>query len=176
MVYNNLAPGTYFIKCYRYSGVYSSYSITSQFTPADLPNDLEPNDSAQIAQVLPLNGSNTGHLGYHGNGVTDIFDWWKVTTTEDGKLSINILYNSTICVEIYLYDQNSSSLLTSDVYCSDTNKTIFYNNLIPGTYFIKCYKYNGYGTYTITSQFTPADLPNDLEPNDSAQIAQSFAS
>ena len=172
MVYNNLAPGTYFIKCYRYSGVYSSYSITSQFTPADLPNDPEPNDSAQIAQVLPLNGSATGHLGYHGNGVTDIFDWWKVTTTEDGKLSINILYNSTICVEIYLYDQNSSSLLTSDVYCSDTNKTIFYNNLIPGTYFIKCYKYNGYGTYTITSQFTPADLPNDLEPNDSAQIAQ----
>jgi len=173
MTYNNLMPGTYYIKCTRYSGN-GAYTISNQFTPASLSNDTEPNDMSSQAQVLPVNGSMTGHLGYYGNGITDMNDWWKITILEDGKLTINTLSNLTLCVVSYLYDQNATTELTNTYppSCSDTNRTMIYNNLTPGTYYIKSNRLSGYGSYTIASQFTPASLPNDTEPNDISSEAQ----
>ncbi len=176
MTYNNLMPGTYYIKCVRNGGfitTYGAYTISNVFTPADLTNDTEPNKYALNAINLPVNDTLTGHIGYYGNTITDVTDWYKITIPADGKLAVNSIYDSTVCLITYLYDQDSVTQLTDTwTACDVYNKTMTYNNLMPGTYYIKCVRNGGfitaYGAYTISNVFTPADLTNDTEPNNYA--------
>ncbi len=172
--YVNLRAGTYYIKSLAYSGS-SAYTITNRFYPANLQNDPENNDSAQVANALTLYGSTTGHLGFFGAGYTDVNDWWKVTVPSDGKLVIATLSDSTIEIDNSIYDQDKQTLLANYAYGGyHLWDTSYYVKLVQGTYYIKTFRYSGYGSYTITSNFTPAKYQNDLEPNDSASVATQF--
>jgi len=167
----NMLAGTYYIRTYAYSGA-GAYTITNHFYPANYQNDPENNDSALVASSLSLNGSATGHLGFYSMEYTDTQDWWKVTVPSDGKLVIATLSDPTIEIDNYIYDQDGNSMLAQYAYGgSHTWDTAYFVNLIPGTYYIKSYCYSGYGGYTITNHFVPANLQNDSEPNDSASIA-----
>ena len=47
--------------------------------------ESEPNDNFTQANILALNGSNSGAMNVAGD-----IDWWSVTTTGDGQLNITI--------------------------------------------------------------------------------------
>jgi hypothetical protein len=167
---NDLKAGTYYIKASRYSGS-GAYTITSQFTPSALANDAEPNDSAAIASPLRLDSSSTGHLGYFSAGVSDQADWWKVTVPSDGKLTVSTVSDSTLEIDLFLIDKNDSTQIASYDIEWGVNESTHFNNLTPGTYYIKCKCYSGYGSYRITNAFVPARLPGDTVANDSVPIA-----
>jgi hypothetical protein len=170
--FNNLTPGTYYIRSNNYYLLTGSYTITSTFTPTKFENDPEPNDSAAVAAILPLNESRTGHLRFYGNGKTDLVDWWKITTTVDGSLYINTLSDSTLEIDNYIFDQDGKTQIAKyDFGGTHPEDQSHVNNLAPGTYYIKTLGYNGYGSYTVTSTFTPTKFENDPEPNDSAAVA-----
>ncbi|MDD5571664.1 MAG: T9SS type A sorting domain-containing protein [Bacteroidales bacterium] len=176
IIYNNLAAGTYFIKCIIWNAsYYGAYTISDVFTPADLTNDVEPNNTAKTPVNIPVNDTLTGHIGFYGNDFTDTDDWYKVTLPADGRLVVNTSTDTTLCMVAYLYDQDSVTQLvsTSSFICDTVNKTMIYNNLAAGTYFIKCILWNAsyYGAYTISDIFTPANLTNDAEPDNFALYA-----
>jgi hypothetical protein len=164
---SDLRAGTYWIATYQYNG-YGSYSITSRFIPARLENDVADNDSAAAAAPLDKNGSDTGHLGYYSNGYTDDDDWWKVTTTADGKLFVSTLSDSTLEIDLYLYEKNGDNYNQIAGYGvgSGVIETTGFPNLLPGDYYVRAYHDGGYGSYSIVSTFTQARYAIDVEPND----------
>lgn len=161
----NLLPGTYQVKVYLYSGVGASYSISNTFTAQPIANNTEPNDTQAQAATIAINTSTPGHLGYYGNGFTDAADWFKVTTPSDGVLTISAYSDTTLDADLNIYDIDGATLLQHDGQ-STRSSLVSVPNLKPGTYFIKYYKYTGYGGYNLTTTFTPQAKTNDPEPND----------
>ena len=169
--FSNLIAGTYFIKTTRWFGE-GAYSITNHFIPASYNNDPEINDSAQVAISLSLNGSAAGHLGYYSQNYTDAADWWKITIPSDGKLIVATLSEPTLEIDNFIYDQDLKTQIASYAYGGSHDwDTVYFNNLIPGTYYIKSSRWYGYGGYKITNSFIPTQYHNDPEPNDSIEIA-----
>jgi hypothetical protein len=172
--YFNLLAGTYYIRslCYGGSG---AYTIGAKFIPTQYQNDAEGNDSVKAAIAFALNGSSTGHLGFYGNGYTDLADWRKIVTTADGKLVIATYSDPTIEIDNAIYDANQSTMLASYKYGGahreDTSEVA---NLVAGTYYVRTLCYGGYGSYTITNQLTPTAMANDQEQNDSVSVALAF--
>ncbi|MEP6595339.1 MAG: PPC domain-containing protein [Ginsengibacter sp.] len=111
--------------------------------------ETEPNNTAAQANTLALTGSNTGKINPSG-GV----DWWKVTTTGDGKLNIKFSTTSGKYTWIYLYDNNSTTLLDS----GNSNSTFLRSKdgLAAGTYYIKirCVSATDTTSYTISNTLT----------------------
>jgi len=148
-----LRPGTYFASVGRCASSVGSYTISNTFTPAALANDVEPNDTSSAAQALALGGSTTGHLGYYSAGFTDFIDWFKVTTTVDGTLGVNV-DSGTLSVQLALYDVDGAPLTLTGCggYVSVSNWA-----LRPGTYFASVGRCaSSVGSYTISNTFTPA--------------------
>jgi hypothetical protein len=87
-VFGFLKPGTYYVFARRWTGTTGSYTITSTFASPSRAVDLEPNDTPASALTLSPTGTSTGHLGFYGAGKTDVEDYWKITTTEDGWLRV----------------------------------------------------------------------------------------
>lgn len=179
--HTNLMPGTYYLRIYGYSS-HGGYKITSTYTQTNYngtqTNDSEKNDSYSTA-VNYFNftnagsSSNYGHLGFYTNGYTDWDDWWVVNTTTDGKLIMKAESNTTLDVDLYLYDINGTTQIgSSSTYGSV--ETLTFNNLAAGKYYIRTYKYSGYGSYKISADFTVPSLANDTENNDEATKAISI--
>ncbi|MDD5473233.1 MAG: T9SS type A sorting domain-containing protein [Candidatus Methanoperedens sp.] len=170
-VSSNLKAGTYFVRVsgVRVSGVSGawswSYTLSNTFIPAPLANDPEPNDGYTSANVLTLNGQTTGHLGYFSNGITDIEDWWKVTTTQDGNLAVGITGTGTADGIVSIYDISGTTWIVQDAVAGTTPKSVS-SNLKAGTYFVRVSRVSGAWSYTLSNTFTPAPLANDPEPND----------
>jgi len=163
----NLSPGTYYINIHRY-GSYGGYQLISSFVPAMYPNDNLDNNLIEHAQIISVNDSTTGRLGYYNNGYTDLTDYYKFTIQEDGMIQFHVVTTQTLYTgELLIYDTDSTTMI---VYGSwGQNAQAIHNNISPGTYFLKISRYTGYGSYYVTSTFTPANYPNDIEPNDLIQ-------
>ncbi|MEP7319296.1 MAG: hypothetical protein ABI921_11160, partial [Panacibacter sp.] len=165
---DGLATGTYYVKLTAYyGGGTPSYTISNTLTQPAQANDAEPNGTRALAKVFPLTGSRTGHINYYYNLTRDAEDWWKVTTTGNGKLDITITSYNGQFVWCYLYDNNGTTLLNS----TPTNSTEVQstNGLAAGTYYVKIVAYyagSGFIPYTISNTFTPPAEANDLEPDD----------
>ncbi|MEG8947955.1 pre-peptidase C-terminal domain-containing protein [Rosettibacter firmus] len=171
--FNNLIPGTYFIKVVLYSK-HGGYKITSNYVQTNIENvttnDAETNDSYDKAQSLGVfNATSTvvnyGHLGYYSNSYTDDVDWWSVDVQTDGKLIIKTLSNETLEIDLYLYDVDGITQIASYDISTGINEQTHFNGLSPGKYFIKAFKYSGYGSYKIVGEFIKSKLENDIEPN-----------
>lgn len=122
--------------------------------------ETEPNDTKGTANKLNLNNSNTGAIG----SATDV-DWWKVTTTADGRLDLTLTISNGLYCYYQLYDNNGTTLLHS----SYTNSIQSYSTdgLAAGTYFIKIFAFNAgeMPAYTIANALVLAAFTNDVEPN-----------
>jgi hypothetical protein len=172
--YHNLTPGTYYVQAYAYGG-YGSYTISNVYTPTGLANDPEPNDSVQVAVVLAINDSTTGHLGYFNRGAYDVFDWWKVTVPTDGNLTVRTYSDATLEIDLYMYDVNGTSQKAGNDISIGRSEATHYYGLKAGTYFVRAFCYGGYGSYRVSSQFTAAQFTNDPEPNDSLSAARTIS-
>ena len=185
---DGLAPGTYYIKIQNYStNEFANYKITDSLFTATLANDAEPNGIAATAITLPLNASKTGNVGYYYNHLRDTTDWYKVTTTSNGLLSVylttdsgSIRSNSStnpLDVLVYLYDNDGVTLLgNTEVYSGGgipATGLISTDGLAAGTYYIKIQSYstNEFANYKITDSLFTATVANDAEPNGTAATA-----
>ncbi len=174
--YDGLAAGTYYVKifCYSTSG-FATYTLTNTFTAPAQANDVEPNGTPAQAKVLPLNGKKTGHIGYYYTVHRDTVDWYKFTTTGDGKVKLTMTPANGQYVYWQLYDNNGTTYLNG-TYTSAT-ASYYTDGLAAGTYYVKIFAYStsGFAPYTIgDSLFTPAQA-NDAEPNGTIAQAVNFS-
>lgn len=169
---DGLAAGTYYAKvvCY-YGSDTGSYTISNTLTTPAQANDAEPNGTVAQAKVLPLNGSRAGHVGYYYNNTRDTVDWYKVTTTADGKLNLSLTPANGEYVWIYLFDNDGTTLLNSAY--STSNFTVSTDGLAAGTYYVRvnCYYVSKFAPYTLSNTLTVPAQANDTEPNDSRPAA-----
>ena len=122
--------------------------------------ETEPNGTKAQANTLALNGSNTGNISPAGD-----VDWWKVTTTGDGQLSLTLTSQAGKYLWVYLYDNDGTTLINS-TYTAGTT-TLNSDGLAAGTYFLKIVAYYAadIGGYTIANTLTVPAQANDAEPN-----------
>ncbi|HYK45941.1 MAG TPA: PPC domain-containing protein, partial [Parafilimonas sp.] len=132
--------------------------------------ETEPNNDRASANTLALNGNNTGVINPAGDQ-----DWWKVTTTADGKLDITLTPLGGHLTWIYLYDNNGTSELASSN--ANTTFTVTKDGLAAGTYYIKiiCYFASDTSNYNISDALTTPAQANDAEPNDTKAQAITLA-
>ena len=154
---------------------YGSYRIDAQFVPVTQPADPEPNDSVKHAAPMMLNRVNTGNLGCRRDGHWDDIDWWKITITEDGRLTLADSTEPTMEYYLRLFDADGVTLIRSEYRKADNTGNHIAVNLAPGTYYFQLDMwgsgYDHYGSYRIATQFVPVSLPGDPEPNDSLHQA-----
>lgn len=129
--------------------------------------ETEPNNTKAQADVLALNGNNSGAISVSGDE-----DWWKVTTNADGKLNVTINISNGINLYCYIYDNNGTTELSSGY--SSTTKLVSADGLAAGTYYIKLRPYYAgqLPAYTISNQLVTPAQANDTEPNDSKAQAK----
>ncbi|MBN2773879.1 MAG: PKD domain-containing protein, partial [Prolixibacteraceae bacterium] len=167
--------GTYYLQVYPFSAyTHGSYHLTNEFIPALLPNDAEPNNTAEEAIEFPMNSDTTGRINYVYNTVADNVDWYKITIPEEGTLKV--ISTSPDCGDYYikLVDVNKESLLSrAEIYPLGDVDSVYKTNLQAGTYYLQVYPFSAYnhGSYHLTNEFIPALLPNDSEPNNTAEEA-----
>ncbi len=158
-----------------YSYDYTPYTIRNESISVGVANDDEPNDVYASAVTFPLNSSTEGHVGYYNSGERDVYDWYKITTTQDGNLTLTLEQTLAQYTWIYLYDSDGSTLLESG-YSLDTF-SISRNDLAAGTYYVRInmfYTSSGYTGYTLTNTLTTPAQANDNEPNDVYTTANAF--
>ena len=124
--------------------------------------------AARAADLAP----NAGSSGTLNASHTE--DWWTITTTADGSLTVNIATADSSILEqdADLYDVDGTTRIAHDG-SYGTKSTLSYPNLLPGAYKVKVYLYSGVGaSYSISNTFTAQSIGNNTEPNDSlAQAA-----
>lgn len=163
---DGLAAGTYYIKVVCYYGTDTgSYNISNALTVPSQSNDAEPNDTKAQAKVLNLNASKTGHIDYYYNNHRDTSDWYKITTTADGRLRLRVTSNNGQYVNCWLFDNDGTTQLNYD----NTNgtKDINTDGLAAGTYYVRIQAYynTGFAPYTIADSLFVPSQANDTEPN-----------
>ncbi|HPA46168.1 MAG TPA: carboxypeptidase-like regulatory domain-containing protein, partial [bacterium] len=170
--YQNLRAGTYWFIIGRVSGA-GDYTGTVNFAPtAEI--DPEPNDDVpQASAVSAQGGIVEGHLGYYGSKFTDRYDYWEVTTPDDGRLVLTVNPSGDLNVYLALIDSTNvfSDMSTRDSGGKGGSEVITYNNLARGTYFILVHSAEGFGSYTLISQFTANTGANDTDQNDGTATA-----
>ncbi len=173
---DGLAAGTYYVSVYSYYTYgFSTYILADSLQPATPANDKEPNNSKSAAKVLALNKSATGHIGYLNANKRDSADWYKLTTTKDGKLRLSLTPINGQYLSVYLFDNNGTSLLKSDN--SKVKFSIERSDLATGTYYVKVTAYytNGYSPYILSDSFFAATPLTDVEPNNTISNAQTLS-
>ena len=181
----DLTEGTFFLKIsgqytYGISNRYATgdYRMTTTFSNANI-NEVEPNNTIQEAQLIPLNGSIVGQCALNNNQ-----DYFKLELPADGQLTLTIAA-AMEHYSMWLYDDMGIELW-SDCNNSATSATGMSNDtynicLNEGTYYICVsgryssglnYSY-ATGNYTLDTTYVCADV-DETEPNDTIQDAERF--
>lgn len=172
---DGLSAGTYYVRVNTYySSEFAPYTLAdSLFTPAQ-PNDTEPNDTKAQAITLAENSTTTGHINYYYNLLKDGADWYKLTTTRDGMISITITSNNGQNVWAYLYDNDGTTQLNAQ-YTTGTT-TLNTDGLQAGTYYIRVNTYytSEFAPYTLSNTLTAYSYAKDVEPNNSPYQAKTI--
>lgn len=175
---DGLAAGTYYVRVRTYyNSEFAPYTLSdSLFSPTE-PNDTEPNNSAVTALTLPLNGSVTGHLNYYYNNIKDSFDWYKIVTTADGRLQLNVTSGNGQNVWGELWDSTATNIIAAN-YTTGSGFVVDVDGLTAGTYYVRTRTYynSEFAPYTLSSTFTGYANANDAEPNDYFTQATSIQS
>ncbi|MGI6543862.1 MAG: pre-peptidase C-terminal domain-containing protein [Limnochordia bacterium] len=169
----DLYSGTYYVHVYRYNGE-GAFTIEATHTPTPYTQDAEPNADAKDAVLIPIDQTTQGLLGYLMNNQVDARDWYKVTTTVPGSLTIDVQGEESLKFQAHLYDTNSTTSLYSDNTGSLSSRKLVRHDFLPGTYYLWLYRTAGYGGYSVQPVFTPQTYANDQEPNDAADSAQTI--
>ena len=120
--------------------------------------------SAQ-AKTFTLNSSTTGHVELLYSLQRDSADWYKVTTSADGRLRLTVTTHNAQAVYAYLYDNDGLTLPKTDI--QGTAAVCNKDRLAAGTHYVRILKLLRYRfcAYTLGrhSLFIPAQT-NDPEP------------
>ena len=135
--------GTYYLQLYGGRGTFEGqggYSLRCDFTPNYYPNDAEPNDDYEHAQLIKDGQKLTGHIGYQrADNSIDFIDIYRMEvqnsvsliyepdTAHNARLDHMVLYRLRDDGEMDFVDQRFPGLNTS---------RIMQTNLEPGTYYV----------------------------------------
>ena len=172
-----LAAGTYYVRLYNYTATETNtYTITPSLTATGFANDTEDNSTPALANVLPLNGSVTGHVGYYYNNQRDTIDWYAVTVTQDGTLSYTITSENGLYIYAKLYDGDGTTQLAGNY--TGSTATFSRGDMAPGVYYILIHAYypnSEYVPYTLSNTLIPPVSANDPLPNETFSTATPLA-
>ena len=172
----HLGPGIYYIQLIRYGG-YGDYLFKASYKYPTV-DDPEPSDDTRAGSAaLTLGADSKGRLGWSRNpyNVTDDTDWYKVTVTGEGDLSVVVSADANVAVGLNVYDQDGTTALVSGGYATyGGTYTASVPQAAPGTYYVQLVRYGGYGYYTVRPT-TAAPTVSDPEPNDTAAQAIALA-
>ncbi len=167
---DGLAAGTFFIKISGSNGTETgAYILSDSLAKPAKANDKEPNNNIMQADILNLNDSTQGHVGYYYNNQRDTTDWYKVTTNEDGLLRITFDNSGNVDAKtVLLYDTLGNPLLNG-VNVGNGIGEMNTDGLAAGTYYIQIKGTSGlsteFGPYTLSDTLLLPGKANDKEPN-----------
>ncbi len=123
--------------------------------------ETEPNNARSSANTLALNGSNSGKINPAGDQ-----DWWKITTTKDGRLDVKLTSVDGQYIWVNIYDNDGTTKLAGQN--TNSNTTVSADGLAVGTYYLQIVGYYSTtkGSYTISNTLVTPAQNNDKEPND----------
>ncbi len=175
---DGLAAGTYYIRVNTfYTNEWAPYTLSDSLFKPDQANDTEPNNSRTEAVTLPANGSVTGHTNYYYKKVKDTADWYKLTTTSDGMITINIQSHNGQNVWAYLYDNDGTTEIAKSYTSGSTSYS--FDGLKAGTYYIRVNVYYAdaeWAPYTLSNTLSYYSFKDDVEPNNSFSKAKTLLS
>jgi uncharacterized protein YegP (UPF0339 family) len=164
-----MAAGTYYVRVSYYStAYYGSYTLSNTITPTEYVNDLEPNGTYLEALTLPENDSVYGHIGHrYDDNTYDALDWYQLTTTNDGTITVVLENNTGQYHTVTLYDSNGTTSLGSN--SAYGTQTVITDGLAAGTYYVRVSYYSTayFSGYKLSNTVTPPMEANDAEPNGS---------
>lgn len=143
-----LRAGTYYITVDRSDG-YGTYSFFTRYVPQPV-KDADSNHIASQAQILELDRLQQGVLGYKGRYYRDDYDWYRVVipATDKYKLSLHSAHTGYFHVELYRADM--VGLISSNQYNYwNSVPAVKEIDLEAGTYYVKCFRSDGYGLYNV---------------------------
>ncbi|ALC89232.1 hypothetical protein AM500_05120 [Bacillus sp. FJAT-18017] len=164
--------------------VASTISLSPKAVKAETSSEVEDNDSFSKANGLSLTASpyESGVFTAAVNGTifndsyySDDYDYYRITLTNPGKLTIKITPKQDTNFQVVLYDSSQSRMEDWHTYFNDSTEPIelFSNGLKSGTYFIRVSHYEGnYDKvpYQLEVDFTPSEN-YEQEDNDSRSKA-----
>ena len=164
---NGLAAGTYYIHLQAYYFSWgTNYSFWADLETQETENDEEPNNEFATALSLPVNSTTEGHINYFGNGVTDVYDIYRINLINDGHLQLTLSTENGVQTWLSLFDSDELTILTQSNSVGEFS--IEREDLSAGIYYVVINTYYTFDAsgYTLTNNFIPPDETNDTEPND----------
>jgi uncharacterized protein YfaP (DUF2135 family) len=163
---NGLAKGTYFVRVIWNSGQ-GGYTLRMTHRGVGVPEDEEPNDTHTDAIAAEIGRTYTGHLGYAGNTYADSYDWYRITTDENGELRIIMRPQQTLASSIELRKSDAINYITwgGGATGAGIADTIIVPNLAKGDYYVRLLRNAGYGGYHVSFSTRRLRLAEDAEPN-----------
>jgi PKD repeat protein len=133
------------------------YQVDNALVPSPWGEDTEPNNDVATAQNFPLGDSIGGLLGYYDPGLGyDDWDWYKMTTTEDGLLSFNVnkIGNNNGNMRL----RNETAEIATQ-YLPWGDNIVNFSKIVPvGNYYLGFEKYNGDLRYKVKSSLLPTPV------------------
>jgi len=172
--YSCLEADTFYIQVYYSSGS-GTYTLSNQLVLPTLANDIELNDTYQMAQSIPDNVTQSGHLGYKSShyGPPDEDDWYWFVNGSAGTVTVSATFNNGVSGWIALYnDNNFTSWITTSSVGSGFRST-GPNCLSADTFFVRIHLNSGCGEYDLNIVSEAGTIPSEAEPNDTPQDALS---
>jgi len=174
---NDLAAGTYYLRVARWENYNcGTYTLSYKVTMPEWPDDPEPNDTWDKAVELEHNSTVTGHLGFWHLGYggerddVDNFDWYKFTLTGNSASEFIIQTDGVLMIhDLYLYAADGDTIapwIRNEKWGRTYYIEFNINDLAAGTYYLRVWRSNYYGAYTLSFKVTTPEWPDDPEPND----------
>jgi hypothetical protein len=151
----HLAPGATYYVSVTVNGGYGSYKAGGSIAVPKESAAREPNNTYQQAQPFALNSSVTGNIGYSTTSynATDNIDFWKVTVTKAGTLTVKLTTDSTLNGLVRIYSTDGTTQLTYFYTNYGSTASISYALPAAGTYYVSVAVNGGYGGYTLSNTF-----------------------
>ncbi|MEO8147412.1 MAG: T9SS type A sorting domain-containing protein [Bacteroidia bacterium] len=124
-------------------------------------NESEPNNAWNQADVITLGATGTGACTATGDE-----DWWRVTSTVDGQLTVNFTSTNGIYLNCQVFDTLGTVYLNGTF--TNGSNVVNFDGLAAGTYYIRLYAYNANESpsYSFVPTWTTPAQTIDVEPND----------
>ncbi|WP_295841244.1 C10 family peptidase [uncultured Apibacter sp.] len=150
----------------------TSFQTKSIATPPQISciNNFEPNNSFDEAHLIKVDSTYQAGIGTS----TDV-DYYKFIITKNSNIVIS-LKNLKKDYDLKLYNNNKDEI-GQGIAGNTTEENIKVDNILPGTYYIKVYGYEGaFDTSTcyelkVNSSFSSPSCSNNYEPNESFEEA-----
>jgi Bacterial pre-peptidase C-terminal domain len=152
-----IAQGIYYIKISSLGGYsFAAYTISDSLITVKQNNDNEPNNNFSTAEILPLNHTTTGHIGYYSNHQKDTSDWYKINLNTSGSLKLLLTGPGADYFTVNLYDIPGTHRLASAT-IGNGAAGFQISSIAAGIYYARVEGTSGngseFGPYTLTDSF-----------------------